>query len=60
VVGSGFADRSGFANDNAPRMLSEEEKKKTLSLGSDLHKSGQRLPPRIAIAKSCCALYWKR
>jgi len=41
-------------------MLSEEEKKKTLSLVPICIKSGQRLPPRIAIAKSCCALYWKR
>jgi hypothetical protein len=44
-----------------PRALSEEEKKKILSLSVPIcTKSGPRLPPRIAIAKSFCVLFWKR
>src|SRR5262249_41377052 len=51
---------SNGGKDNAPTR-SAKKKKRKISLSAPIFiKSVRRPPPRIEIAKSCCALFWKK
>src|SRR5215831_6975795 len=51
---------SNGGNDYAHARRAKKKKRKFSLSAPICIKSGRRPPPRIEIAKSCCALFWKK